>query len=101
MSKPNGSTIGLFAVRKCKRGAFISVGADGQELIRLMDRAWFFLRKLMIFTFGPISGIVSTVRRGLDPVTRRLDSSLRSHQTLLRQLGFFRQILLPLDAVQV
>ena len=46
--------------------AFISVGANGQELISLMDRAWFFLRKLMIFTFSPISGIVSSIRDSLD-----------------------------------
>ena len=59
---------------------FISVGANGQELIFLMARAWSFLRKLMIFTFSPISGIVSAVLRGLDPATRRLDSSLRSHR---------------------
>ena len=34
----------------------------------------------MALAFGPISGIVSTVRRGLNLATRRLDSSLRSHR---------------------
>ena len=62
------------------RKAFISIGADCQRPICFKDRALVFLRRVMAFTFGPISGIVSAVRRGLNPATRRLDSSLRSHR---------------------
>ena len=59
---------------------FISVGANGQGAICFKDRASVFLCKVMVFTFGLISGIVSAVRRSLNLTTWRVDSSLRSHR---------------------
>ena len=64
------------------RFGFISVGAVGQQLTNiilfLMVLAWSSLRRLVATTWR---GIASSVLRHCGEVTRRWNSSLRSHRT--------------------